>query len=176
MDLTQLANLGEFIGGVAVLVTLVYLALQVRLNTQSNRYLFTQNLVTNEAHANLMVATHGDLAEIIQNTATGQHETLAPTDRLRMNAYMYSVYSQIDMAYHQYRAGQLEERVWQRWDYEIPVFLGVPGFAMWWTQDKQRFSSDFVRYVYERLAAAPPPETVPTVGRQEAPRGDLENN
>ena len=25
MDLTQLANLGEFIGGVAVLVTLVYL-------------------------------------------------------------------------------------------------------------------------------------------------------
>ncbi len=30
MDLTQLANLGEFIGGVAVLVTLVYLAMQVR--------------------------------------------------------------------------------------------------------------------------------------------------
>ncbi len=30
MDLTQLANLGEFIGGVAVLVTLVYLAVQVR--------------------------------------------------------------------------------------------------------------------------------------------------
>ncbi len=26
MDLTQLANLGEFIGGVAVLLTLVYLA------------------------------------------------------------------------------------------------------------------------------------------------------
>ena len=30
MDLAQLANLGEFIGGVAVLVTLVYLAVQVR--------------------------------------------------------------------------------------------------------------------------------------------------
>jgi len=30
MDLTQLANLGEFIGGLAVLVTLVYLALEVR--------------------------------------------------------------------------------------------------------------------------------------------------
>ena len=33
MDLTQLANLGEFIGGVAVLVTLVYLSTQVK---QSN--------------------------------------------------------------------------------------------------------------------------------------------
>lgn len=35
MDLTQLANLGEFVGGVAVLVTLVYLALQVRQGTQN---------------------------------------------------------------------------------------------------------------------------------------------
>ncbi len=35
MDLTQLANLGEFIGGVAVLVTLIYLALQVRQGTQA---------------------------------------------------------------------------------------------------------------------------------------------
>ena len=34
MDLTQLANLGEFIGGVAVLLTLIYLAAQVR---QGNR-------------------------------------------------------------------------------------------------------------------------------------------
>ncbi len=34
MDLTQLANLGEFIGGVAVLVTLVYLSTQIK---QSNR-------------------------------------------------------------------------------------------------------------------------------------------
>ncbi len=30
MDLTQLADLGEFIGGVAVLVTLIYLAVQMR--------------------------------------------------------------------------------------------------------------------------------------------------
>ena len=34
MDLTQLANLGEFIGGVAVLVTLIYLVIQLRQNTQ----------------------------------------------------------------------------------------------------------------------------------------------
>ena len=34
MDLTQLANLGEFLGGVAVLVTLVYLSAQIK---QSNR-------------------------------------------------------------------------------------------------------------------------------------------
>ena len=38
MDLTQLANLGEFIGGVAVLVTLIYLAAQVRQSTKAQRH------------------------------------------------------------------------------------------------------------------------------------------
>ena len=37
MDLTQLANLGEFIGGVAVLVTLAYLALQMRQSNELER-------------------------------------------------------------------------------------------------------------------------------------------
>ncbi len=36
MDLTQLANLGEFVGGVAVLVTLVYLAAELRRGRMSN--------------------------------------------------------------------------------------------------------------------------------------------
>ena len=38
MDLTQLANLGEFIGGLAVLVTLIYLAAQVRSQTRERRH------------------------------------------------------------------------------------------------------------------------------------------
>ena len=36
MDLTQLANLGEFIGGVAVLVTLIYLAAELRRSRLAN--------------------------------------------------------------------------------------------------------------------------------------------
>ena len=44
MDLTQLANLGEFIGGLAVLVTLIYLALQVNQNTKTVRASTVQSL------------------------------------------------------------------------------------------------------------------------------------
>ncbi|NIV53678.1 MAG: hypothetical protein GWN53_17705 [Gammaproteobacteria bacterium] len=38
MDLTQLANLGEFIGGVAVPVTVIYLAAQLRHNSRTSRF------------------------------------------------------------------------------------------------------------------------------------------
>ncbi len=37
MDLTELTNLGEFIGGVAVLVTLIYLAVRIGQNARTVR-------------------------------------------------------------------------------------------------------------------------------------------
>ena len=37
MDITTLAAWGEFIGGIAVVVSLVYLALQIRSNTKTVR-------------------------------------------------------------------------------------------------------------------------------------------
>ena len=37
MTLSDLGNIGEMLGGVAVLVTLVYLALQIRQNTRTMR-------------------------------------------------------------------------------------------------------------------------------------------
>jgi hypothetical protein len=37
MDITSLAAWGEFIGGIAVVVSLVYLAVQIRVNTKTVR-------------------------------------------------------------------------------------------------------------------------------------------
>ncbi len=38
MNIRELGAIGGLVGGVAVIATLVYLAVQVRQNTQSNRY------------------------------------------------------------------------------------------------------------------------------------------
>ena len=66
MDLTQLANLGEFIGGVAVLVTLIYLAVQVRQNTLSNRVSTLLEMSEASASLNDMLASDGELSRIFE--------------------------------------------------------------------------------------------------------------
>ena len=53
MTLTQLANIGEFVGGVAVLVTLVYLAVQVRANSRALQSAAAWNSETLFGQANL---------------------------------------------------------------------------------------------------------------------------
>jgi hypothetical protein len=52
MTLQNLAYLGEFVGGVAVIITLLYLALQIRQNSKIVRAAAYQSL--NEASARVL--------------------------------------------------------------------------------------------------------------------------
>ena len=55
MSLSELASLGEFIGGVGVLVTLVFVAVQLRQNTraiQRNNAREAGNALVTTMHAN----------------------------------------------------------------------------------------------------------------------------
>ena len=65
MDLTQLANLGEFIGGIAVLVTLVYLAVQVRQNTAAQEATAVQSWFTARAMMQSLPAQSTELSSAI---------------------------------------------------------------------------------------------------------------
>ena len=56
MDLNQLANLGEFVGGVALVVTLLYVVVQVRQTNSNARASARQALIENWSN------TIGDIA------------------------------------------------------------------------------------------------------------------
>ncbi len=58
IDLTQLATLGEFVGGVAVVVTLIYLAVQVRQNTCAAKA--ANNRARIDGHSRYLIAVTAD--------------------------------------------------------------------------------------------------------------------
>ena len=93
MDLTQLANLGEFIGGIAVLVTLVYLALQVRstqrqLNDQSLTSVF-QTLY--DAYQPFFMGENRDLI----HAGLMQERELSPSEATVFNIAMARVFCSV---------------------------------------------------------------------------------
>ncbi len=166
MDIVELGAVGELIGGVAVLATLGYLAVQVRQNTASNRVLATQNLVTAHSGANLLLAGNEGLAALLQTaTVDGGREALEPHSQLRFNVWLVGFWGQVELAYFQFLDAQLDERIWNRMEYEIENFMTLPGVATWWADDKFRFSPDFVEFVDRKLATAKRPARMPTMGR-----------
>ena len=92
MNLTQLANIGEFIGGVAVLVTLVYLAIQVRLSTEIQKD--AANMAKADAVMNAVrtwstfrqMIADDELSEIWLKAQT--NEALSPKENIRFRAIL----------------------------------------------------------------------------------------
>ena len=170
MDIMELGAIGELVGGVAVVVTLVYLAIQVRQSVKSTKFLATQGLITGQAQANFLFGVSDDLAQIMQsNFSEDAWNQLPPHRQTRFYLMMVGFYVHVDYAYHQYLAGQLDEHIWKRMEVEIPVALSLPGCAKWWALDKERFSPAFVEFVDHKLATTPTP--VPGSGQDYSGHG-----
>ena len=85
MELTQLANVGDFIGGAAVLVTLVYLAIQMRQTTRQGAASLTYMFNSEFQKMNETTLTNSDHAELLLKLASDAE--LDPLESIRASAH-----------------------------------------------------------------------------------------
>ncbi len=145
MDLDQLANLGEFIGGGAVVVTLLYLALQVSQNTKALRATSVQALHDSVAAGLTAIATSEDTTEILRLGQAGAE--LSPNQAARFSLLMHAVCRRWENAFVQRRLGALDEAAWEPWELIMRSNFSSPAMRVWWEQARSIYSEDFVRLV-----------------------------
>ena len=127
MTLEQLGSLGEAIGGIAVVVSLIALAVQMRQNTRAIRAESARAAEADWATMNTEFSLHmsTELAMKI-HTAKGIDE-LTPEELMQAQVTLRAVWHQLTSEYYLYRDGVHDESIWQRrlrWcrDYvEMPV-------------------------------------------------------
>ena len=116
MDFTQLANLGDFVGGVAVLVTLVYLAIQVKQGTSalsSSRHHDMLEFIFSNNYS--PVSKDREYAEFILRAEQSPDE-LDETDWYRFVLYAYGIYAAWEDAYISHRRSLIDVEVWKAWE------------------------------------------------------------
>ena len=139
MDLTQLANLGEFIGGVAVLVTLIYLAVQVRQNTSQLRQQTASTVVTNLQAAFDPIFPN---FEVYAQGLSGERE-LSKEDALMFATLMIRILHGMQNSYYQNREGVLAGEWEEFYGNVLRFFLATPGGTKWWSDYRTFFSEGF---------------------------------
>lgn len=114
-----LGNFGEFVGAIAVVITLGYLAVQVRhskeateANTRSIRSAARFEAGKCWWEEALQLALSSDMARIV---AVGNQDParLKEEELHRLNAWGLQYFLRDDMLYHQYQEGALPEDVWR---------------------------------------------------------------
>ncbi len=157
MDLSQLANLGEFIGGIAVLVTLIYLAMQVR---QSNRLAFlsaTQSMLDSYNH--VVDQWYGDLEKTrVSKLGLRYEPAMSEEERMRFSAQLFTFYGWIESIYYHHQSGQVEDALANRAIALLKYYGRMTGVQEWWVGNLEtlenisspgsaQFTDEFVTFV-----------------------------
>lgn len=144
--LGALGDLGDFIGGIGVIVTLVYLAIQIRSNTEQTRL-----NTAGEAWAGILAAFepvyYGDNVAIMQQGLAGTLDPEGP-EHLTFSMLMVRTLGQFELALYQTRHGALDRELLDMYTRLIETFLTTPGGRRWWDESGSAlFGSAFVAHV-----------------------------
>ena len=84
MTLDQLGSIGEFIGAFGVVITLVYLAIQIRTNTESERSATYQSIVSDFGALNNTMASTPELSHLFVQAMENYHQ-LSSDEKARIS-------------------------------------------------------------------------------------------
>ena len=151
MELNQLANLGEFIGGIAVLITLIYLSVQVKQGTKALASGRHHEMLEHIFQHNFSPASQNrDYAEFILR-AQDSPEALDDTDWYRFVLYAYGVCAMWEDAYISHRRGLIDSEIWRAWDGVMRSLFTGKGYAKFWAQEGYTHSPLFREYIDSKI-------------------------
>jgi hypothetical protein len=158
MSLEDLGNIGEFVAAVAVVVSLIYLAIQIRQNTESLHAASFQDIIR-EGNVFLRdLSVHPELARIWRS-GLDSLEDLSSDEQARFHYLILSFYRRVENVFHQSRRHLMHDE-----DTRGPLAssfdaLTRPGAREWWESNAFRFSPVMQEYVRQRLAESATPES-----------------
>ena len=111
MDIQQLANIGEAVGGLGVVISLLYLAFQIRQNTRAVRSSSYHQAAEQTWNYCLAVAQDASLAEILAKRMAG--EALTPAEEIRANTADQALIYGFENMLRLHEEGLVDADVWQ---------------------------------------------------------------
>lgn len=145
LELSQLlGNYGEFVGAIAIVITLVYLAIQVRQNTRMMRASIRQARSDSSVHLYSLGAT-SVVAEIRDKESRGA--ALTELEEERMFLWNICIWRQQQTIFFQARDGLLDVQTGDEQSAIVRNLLQYPSARRFWADQKHTFDSRFVAWV-----------------------------
>lgn len=126
MEISELGAIGEFVSSIAVLVTLIFLTLEIRRNsrllTRANARQATDN--NREALSELL---DKEVSELFYRGNLDGLASLTPEERYRFDIAYVILLQAGEQAFADFRAGYFDGEHLISWENSVPGFLSTPG-------------------------------------------------
>lgn len=158
MSIQDWGAIGEIIGALAVVASLIYLSVQIRQNTrqislsmESSKLAAFEQSVESGNRARELLITNTELAELLLK-GFADYRSLPPTDKFRCNMLFRNLFSAIQGSYiRQLAVGGDPERL-EGIRKPLDALLRNPGTHQWLEEVEPDWRPEFAEFVAERVA------------------------
>src|SRR5262245_30214567 len=149
----------QLVGALAVVISLVYLATEVRSNARATRRAAMRSTLDALNRFAQQITGHADLAEL-RSRGFHDYESLQGADRSRFDTYMHALFRTVEDVYYQHLEGHVDPHRWRGLEAVLRDINVCPGVQAWWRSHSQWFGGeDFAKFINEQHQTAKPPRS-----------------
>jgi len=153
MSLSDLASIGNLVSGVAVLISLIYLALQVRQAERNQQASIRQGRATRAVDI-ILAAGEPSYAQALPKGTAGAAD-ITPAEFGQFTAIYGAFLASAEDTFLQHREGLLSEAVFVSFRESWRQTLAQPGVRALWKLRRHGFEAGFVAFMDTLMLEAP---------------------
>jgi hypothetical protein len=148
MNWSAVGAIAELLGAAAVVVSLLYLAAQVRASTGQARRDAGRDLAARVSDISLTVAANPELGALLVRGGADP-DRLEPGDQARFRGLMNSLFRGLEQQFLLRREGALDDESWAAIERLIKDWIALPGVQVYFLDRGQWYTTSFLDYVWE---------------------------
>jgi len=141
MTLSDLANLGTFISSIAVLVSVIYLALQIRQSARNQRSLIDRGR-SQEISEWLRFIASAEISPLVQRGHANE-PSMRADERQRYIWCVYPLFLHYEDSFYQFHEGMLGKSQYQSIRNQMEDSARSEGLRAVWAEIRERFPEGF---------------------------------
>ncbi len=146
MNIEYLANLAEVVGLGLVIVTFIYLSVQIRQNSRSMHSQTAQG-IHNTFMEGFKMLCHDDELNRVYRVGILNPDSLNEIEEAKFHAFLGYFTASMYNAHHHHVTYAVDRDVTTSWLEGYQQVYNTPGFKAFWPQRKRFYSDKFIEYV-----------------------------
>ena len=154
MDILELGAIGELVGGVAVIASLLYVGLQVRQSTQATRAASYQATVDSFREWSRSIIEDPDVADVFLRGNMDQ-SGLSQRESVQYGMLLFGAVRIWETLFYQSQTGTGERGLLRAEEGSLRWLLSNPGVQEWWRETPFSLNDEFTEYIESFVPPSP---------------------
>ena len=145
--------LGELISGVGIIVSLIYVGIQIRQNTKATKVTTSHAFIHLQDQLASHIMDRKGFRAIYWKGLQGL-SNLEGIESVAFLVWMIQVFRAWEAFWYQWQEGAFDDRLWRGWEAQLKDIFGYVGSRDAWSMRKHQLSKEFRDYVDQHVIDA----------------------